>query len=437
MKLPAAALGTLSLLAPAAAAAGPSKPQAPGGDRAAAERAAWIEIAEEFEVRIAEVAELQDRAAAPALLLYALATTVPDDVWLTEVRRRGQRVTIEGLAPDTARAAAFVAALDAVPALDDVALRGTEPARAWPSQRKTLTRFEVTAVQLLEANRHVPPPPEVGEMTGSSLAEWEARTQHLAEVLAAGSRMLPTGPERDDALRRTRAVGRKLGLTFLEIRERPEASSGFYAEVPHALAVEGSFHEVGVFLDRLARLNRVVHLGDFVLRWPAEPRRGPVVVHLDGTLVTYRMFVEGDPAGDRSRAKPWARAPEGGAGAAFGYVWADDLRDPFRPPVPSRKEDPDAAPLQRWSIDLYDLIAVDVVDGAPAALIGDLDGGVHTVRAGTPLGKAGGKVTSLTPTDLAAGVPGSILVVEEYRDPIENELIINEITMRVWAPPRH
>jgi Tfp pilus assembly protein PilP len=45
------------------------------------------------------------------------------------------------------------------------------------------------------------------------------------------------------------------------------------------------------------------------------------------------------------------------------------------------------------------------------------------VELGTLIGKNWGKVTQIKPQEL--------IITEEYRDPIENELIINEVTMRL------
>ena len=64
--------------------------------------------------------------------------------------------------------------------------------------------------------------------------------------------------------------------------------------------------------------------------------------------------------------------------------------------------------------------------GAPRAMVEDPEGVGHIVELGTLIGKNWGKVTQIKPTEL--------IITEEYRDPIENELIINEVTMRLPDP---
>ena len=83
-------------------------------------------------------------------------------------------------------------------------------------------------------------------------------------------------------------------------------------------------------------------------------------------------------------------------------------------------------PLQLHEIDSYRLRGIIWNITAPRALVEDPDGMGHVVDLGTLIGKNWGKVTQIKPEE--------IIITEEYRDPIENELIINEITMRLPEP---
>ena len=105
-------------------------------------------------------------------------------------------------------------------------------------------------------------------------------------------------------------------------------------------------------------------------------------------------------------------------------------RDPFRSFI-SRMVVVDSGeealgPLQIHEIDQYRLRGIVWNIGAPRALVEDPDGIGHVVDIGTLIGKNWGKVTQIKPEE--------IVITEEYRDPIENELIINEITMRLPDP---
>jgi type IV pilus assembly protein PilP len=102
-------------------------------------------------------------------------------------------------------------------------------------------------------------------------------------------------------------------------------------------------------------------------------------------------------------------------------------RDPFRSFIAREVvvigEGGPLGPLQMHEIDSYQLRGIVWNIQAPRALVEDPKQIGHVVELGTLIGKNWGKVTQIKPQEL--------IITEEYRDPIENELIINEVTMRL------
>ena len=104
-------------------------------------------------------------------------------------------------------------------------------------------------------------------------------------------------------------------------------------------------------------------------------------------------------------------------------------RDPFRSFIAKEvvvTPGGQVGPLQLHEIDQYALRGIVWNIGEPRAMVEDPDGIGHVVELGTLIGKNWGKVTQIK--------PNSLIITEEYRDPIENELIINEVTMRLPDP---
>jgi len=149
----------------------------------------------------------------------------------------------------------------------------------------------------------------------------------------------------------------------------------------------------------------------------------------------------GDEGGEEVSERPVAPLPEveeereseveeeEGSVARYSYN-AVGKRDPFRSFI-SRMvivegEEGALGPLQLHEIDKYRLRGIIWNIGSPRALVEDPDVIGHVVDIGTLIGKNWGKVTQIKPEE--------IVITEEYRDPIENELIINEITMRLPDP---
>ena len=184
---------------------------------------------------------------------------------------------------------------------------------------------------------------------------------------------------------------------------------------------QGSFHEIAVFLDRLGKLNRLINVEDLAVHYPVE-QYGKVVLVCEVTLVTYRFLARNEAGPEPESLTRYVRVDPvpGEPPPNYNPIGA---RDPFRWPL--QYEEAAGDPLQRFDIDEHQLVAV-VPD---RALLRDPLGELHIVEVGTVIGKGWGKVTEIHPTDVGAMQTGSLLVVEEYRDPIENQLIINEITM--------
>ena len=100
-------------------------------------------------------------------------------------------------------------------------------------------------------------------------------------------------------------------------------------------------------------------------------------------------------------------------------------RDPFRSFIQKEvvvSHDGGAlGPLQMHQIDSYILTGIISNPSAPHGLVRDPDGIGHVVELGTLVGRNWGKVTEIKTSE--------IVITEEYRDPIENELIIHEVKM--------
>jgi Tfp pilus assembly protein PilP len=136
------------------------------------------------------------------------------------------------------------------------------------------------------------------------------------------------------------------------------------------------------------------------------------------------------PAKKASRSGPKMEIPQEEApveGKRYSYN-SIGKRDPFRSFIQREVavgeiEGTPRGPLQLHEIDQYNLRGIAWNIGTPQAMVEAPDGIGHVVVLGTLIGKNWGKVTQIKPEEL--------VITEEFRDPIENELIVNEITMRL------
>ena len=122
-------------------------------------------------------------------------------------------------------------------------------------------------------------------------AEEEQRIRDLQADVKRAEARLPEGREIADLLSNIASSARAVGLDLTLFRQKPEAYSEFYADVPVQMEMRGTYHELAAFMDRVKRLDRIVNVSDIQLR---RPRIEGDVVLLDAscTATTFRFLDE-------------------------------------------------------------------------------------------------------------------------------------------------
>jgi type IV pilus assembly protein PilO len=120
-------------------------------------------------------------------------------------------------------------------------------------------------------------------------AEIKALEKQLAEALVR----LPEEKEIPTLLTQVNTLGQQNGLDFLLFRPGALAKKGFYAEMPFEMRVEGQYHSLGGFLDRVSKLERIVNVSDIrVTPLAAQAQRAEradrtIVADLKATTYTF------------------------------------------------------------------------------------------------------------------------------------------------------
>lgn len=153
------------------------------------------------------------------------------------------------------------------------------------------------------------------------LAEVEARAKNLealkAELetlqadLKQAKKELPEDREIPGLLKGISTLGRNVGLEVRKFQPMPERSREYVAEVPVALEVEGAYHEVAMFFDRLAKMNRIVYVQNIKMLNPTD-RGGKVVLSVTGQAVTFRFLSDDEIQAARAAKSGKGRKGKGG-----------------------------------------------------------------------------------------------------------------------------
>ncbi len=122
-------------------------------------------------------------------------------------------------------------------------------------------------------------------------AEEEQKIKALQADVKRAEARLPEGREIADLLSNIAASARAVGLDLTLFRQKPEAYSEFYADVPVQMEMRGTYHELAAFMDRVKRLDRIVNVSDIALK---KPRVEGDVVLLEAscTATTFRFLDE-------------------------------------------------------------------------------------------------------------------------------------------------
>ena len=96
------------------------------------------------------------------------------------------------------------------------------------------------------------------------IAELEARLEVLKPIL-------PTDRDAGDLLRRVQTLAVQSNLTILGFRPQAITLNEIHAEWPIALQLEGNYHNLGVFLDRVSKFPRIININAMNLQNKPQP----------------------------------------------------------------------------------------------------------------------------------------------------------------------
>lgn len=137
------------------------------------------------------------------------------------------------------------------------------------------------------------------------LRDKELMEQQLTRALT----QLPNEKEIPELIDSISSAGSRSGLDIQLFKPGRESARGFYAEIPIAMTVEGSFESLYDFADKVSMLPRIVNIGGLDVSTTGFSNRRPV---LKAKFVanTFRFIPTQPDAKDKDKKSPVA-APEG------------------------------------------------------------------------------------------------------------------------------
>ncbi len=147
------------------------------------------------------------------------------------------------------------------------------------------------------------------ESVAENLPAFEKELVNLEAELKVALRQLPDSKEIPGLLTDISTIGKNAGLDIKRFKPNAEIPRGFYAEVPLEIAFTGSFHQVVTFFDLVAKLPRIVNVGELKMEIEEENSEG-TRLRVNGKATTFR-FIDQSPAGAQTTATDRSRGDVG------------------------------------------------------------------------------------------------------------------------------
>ena len=148
------------------------------------------------------------------------------------------------------------------------------------------------------------------------LEKFEAEVNKLNAELAVVRTQLPDEKEIPELLKNISSLGKESSLEFTLFRPKPEEPQQFYAKVPIDLTVNGHYHDLGMFFDKVSKLPRIINVVDFNITRTKDAKvkgelKDDTAIRASCLLNTYR-FVEPKPEEKKVDKKKSPKEQESG-----------------------------------------------------------------------------------------------------------------------------
>ena len=133
----------------------------------------------------------------------------------------------------------------------------------------------------------------------SQVAELSGRLDNLRAVL-------PEEKDVGDLLRRLQTLATQSNLTIRGFKPAPIVQKPTHAEWPIQLELDGTYHNLGLFFDRVSKFPRIINVANVRIKAKDKPQPGSTIT-ASCTATTY-VLVEGPPPAKAGPAKKAAAA---------------------------------------------------------------------------------------------------------------------------------
>ena len=145
-----------------------------------------------------------------------------------------------------------------------------------------------------------------GSITANQLSQFKGQVAELEARLESLRAVLPEQKDVADLLRRIQTLATQSNLAIRGFKPAPSVTKQLHAEWPIALKLEGTYHNLGMFFDRVSKFSRIINISNIDIKAKDKPEPNSTIT---ATCVATTFVLLDKPAEAKPGAKPSRPAP--------------------------------------------------------------------------------------------------------------------------------
>jgi type IV pilus assembly protein PilO len=134
-----------------------------------------------------------------------------------------------------------------------------------------------------------------GATTANRLNEFKERVARQEAELEELKSRLPEQKDVADLLRRIQTLAAQSDLAIRSFKPAPSVTKQLHAEWPIALQLEGTYHRLGEFLDRISKFPRIINISNITIK-ARERTESSATITIDCVATTFVLLDQSKPA---------------------------------------------------------------------------------------------------------------------------------------------
>jgi type IV pilus assembly protein PilO len=140
-----------------------------------------------------------------------------------------------------------------------------------------------------------------GTATANQLNQFRQQVAELEARLESLKAVLPEQKDVADLLRRIETLARQSNLAIQGFKPAPSVTKQLHAEWPIALQLDGTYHNLAMFFDRVSKFSRIINVSNITIR-AKEKSQPNSTISVACVATTFVLLETAKPAAPRAKA---------------------------------------------------------------------------------------------------------------------------------------